>query len=88
MKCDHAVQLCTCCVCGYAVHTTRRLSEVFLQATETGPNTEKNFTSRQTLKNAENTNWSSSNGFDPNLMTMMTLSAGFSATLCRTSSLL
>ena len=39
------------------------------------------------LKNAWNSNCSSSNWFDPNLMTMTKMSAGFSATLCRTSSL-
>ena len=29
MKCDHAVQLCTCCICGCTVHTSRRLSGGF-----------------------------------------------------------
>ena len=24
MKCDHAVQLCTCCICGCTVHTVHR----------------------------------------------------------------
>ena len=47
----------------------------------------KIFTKRQTVKNAWNSHCSSSNGFDPNLMTMTKLSAGFPATLCRTSSL-
>ena len=72
--------------------------EVFLQATETCPNSEKNFTSRQGLKNAENSNCSSSTGFGPTL-TMMTklfagwpailtkLSASSTATVCRTSNL-
>ena len=72
--------------------------EVFLQATETCPNSEKKFTNRQGLKNDENSNCSSSNGFGPTLTTMTKLSAGwpailtklsagFSATLCRTSNL-
>ena len=37
--------------------------EVVLEATETGPNSEKNFTNRQALKNAENSNCSVSTGF-------------------------
>ena len=71
--------------------------EVFLQATETCPNSEK-FTCRQGMKNAENSKCSSYNGFGPTLTTMTKLfaglpatltilSAGFSATLCRTFSL-
>ena len=58
----------------------------------------KKFTNRQGLKNAENSNSSSSNGFGPTLTTMTKLSAGwpailtklsagFPATLCRTSNL-
>ena len=35
----------------------------------------------QTMKNAENSNSSSSNGFGPTLTTMTKLSAGFTATL-------
>ena len=26
MKCDHAVQLCTCCICGCTVHTSKFLT--------------------------------------------------------------
>ena len=29
MKCDHPAQLCTCCVCGCPVHTSRRLAGRF-----------------------------------------------------------
>ena len=47
------------------------------------PNSEK-ITNRQALKNPENSN---GNGFYPNLVTMTKLSAGFTATLKRTSSL-
>ena len=61
--------------------------EVFLHAIETCPNSEKNSTSRQGLNNAENSKRLSSNGFGPNLTTMTKLSAGFSATVCRTSNL-
>ena len=82
MKRD-AVQLCTCCICGCTVHT-RRLAGGFLQATETGPNSEENFTNRQGLKNAENSNCSSSNGFGPTLTTMK-LPAGWPATLTKLS---
>ena len=57
----------------------------FLQATQINPNSEKIFTNRQVLKKAEIPNSSSSNGFDLNAMTMTKLSAGFTATLCRTS---
>ena len=59
--------------------------EVFLQATETCPNSEKKFTSRQGLKNAENSNCSSSSGFGPALTTMTKLSAGWPATLTKLS---
>ena len=69
--------------------------EAFLQATETCPNSEK-LTIRQDLENAENSNCSSSTGFGPKLTTMTKLlaswpasltqvSAGFPATVCRTS---
>ena len=62
--------------------------EVFLQATETRPNSEKNkFTSRQGLENAENSNCSSSTGFGPTLTTMTKLLAGLPAPVCRTSNL-
>ena len=57
--------------------------EVFLQATETCPNSEKKITSRQGLKNAENSNCSSSNGFGPTLTTMTKLFAGWSAILTK-----
>ena len=59
--------------------------EVFPQATETCPKSEKNFTNRQDLKNAENSNCSSSNGFGPTLTTMTKLSAGWPATLTKLS---
>ena len=87
IKCDHAVQLCTCSVCGCT------------EATETCPNSGKqNFPKRQGLKNTKNSKYSSSSGFGPTL-TMMTklfagwpaiptkLSAGFPATVCRTPNL-
>ena len=71
---------------------------IFLQATETCPNSEKTFTSRQGLENVENSKCSSSTGFGPTLTTMTKLlaswpailtkmSAGFTATVCRTSNL-
>ena len=58
----------------------------------------KTFTIRQDLENAENSNRSSSTGFDPTLTTMTKLLAGwpasltqmyagFSATVCRISNL-
>ena len=47
----------------------------------------KIFTNRQNMKNAWNSNCSSSNCLDPNLLTNTKLSAGLSATLYRTSSL-
>ena len=72
--------------------------EVYLQATETCPNSEKKSPVVRGLKNAENSNCSSSIWFGPTL-TMMTklfagwpailtkLSAGSLATVCRTSNL-
>ena len=69
---------------------------VCLQATETGPNSEKNVTNRQGLKNAVNSICLSSTWFGPTLTTMTRLFAGWPAiltklsasltdTLCRTS---
>ena len=59
--------------------------EVFLQATETCPNSEILFTNRQGLKNAENSNCSSSTGFGPTLTTMTKLFAGWPAILTKLS---
>ena len=61
--------------------------EFFLQATEQVLTLRKKFTNRQTMKNAWNSNCSSSNCFDPNLLTRTKLSTSFPATLERTSSL-
>ena len=49
--------------------------EVFLQATETGPNFEKKFTNRQDLK--KNSKCSSSDGFGPTYTTMTKLFEGW-----------
>ena len=93
------MQFCTCCICGCSVHTTVGWLEVFFSRQPKPVLTlRKNFTSRQGLKNAENSNWSPSNGFGPNTTTMTKLfaawptiltklSAFFPATLCRTSNL-
>ena len=98
MRCDHVVQLFTCCICGCAVHKSRRLAGGFAPTNRNLSQLRENFTNRQGLKNAENSICSSSKGFGPTL-TMMTklfaswpatltkLSAGFSATLGRTSNL-
>ena len=72
--------------------------EVFLQVSETCPNSEKKLTNRKGWKNAENSNWSSSNGFGHMLTTLTKLFAcwpailtkmfaSFPATVCRTSNL-
>ena len=66
------------------VHTPVGWLEVMPQATETCPNSEKMFTSRQGLKNAENSNCSSSNGFGPTLTTMTKLFAAFRSDPCPT----
>ena len=81
------MRICTCCLSGCSVHTPVCCLEVFLQVTETGPNSEKKFTNGQIMKNAWNSNCSSSNCFDPNLLTRTKLSASLSATPHRTSSL-
>ena len=47
----------------------------------------RKITNRQGLKNAENSNCSSSTGFGPNLTTMTKLFAGITATLYRTSNM-
>ena len=59
--------------------------EVFLQATETCPNSETKITYRQGLKNAENFNCSSSNGFGTSMTAMSKLSASFPVTLTKLS---
>ena len=72
--------------------------KVFLRATETCPNCEKEITTCQGLKNAENSTCSSYTGFGPALTTMTKLlacwpailtqmSASFFATVCRISNL-
>ena len=46
VKCDHSVQdrICTCCLSGCSVYTSRRLAGGFcLQSTEMGPNSENFF---------------------------------------------
>ena len=98
MKCDHAVQLCTCCIFGCTVHTPRRLAVGFSPGNRYLSLPCEKITNRHSLKNAENSNCSSSNGFGPTLTTitklsagwpatLTKLSAGFPATLCRTSNL-
>ena len=84
----------SCCATLYVLHFVGVLFthpvgclEFVFQATGTGPNSDKNFANRQTLKNAENSNCSSSHESDPSLTTITKLLAGFPATLCRTSSL-
>ena len=43
MNCGHAVQLCTCCICGCTVHIHPSVGWMFLlQLTEICPNSEKN----------------------------------------------
>ena len=90
------MRICTCCLSGCSVHTPIGFWKKFLQATEIGPNStqpklvltlRKIFKNRQTMKSAENSNCSSSNCFDPNLLTRTKLSADLTATLQRTSSL-
>ena len=65
-------------------HTVSSWLEVFLQATETCPYYEKN-TTCQNLKNAENSNCSSSTAFGPTLATMTKLLAGWAASLTHMS---
>ena len=96
MKCDHAVQLSSCCICGCTVHT-RRLAGGFSPGIRNLPHSEK-ITIRQGLESAENSNCSSATGFCPTLTTMTKLlaswpailtqmSAGFPATVCKTSNM-
>ena len=99
MKCDYAVCNSVRAVfMGVLFTPSVGWLEVFLQATETCPNCVKKITTCQDLKNAENSNCSSSTGFGPTLTTVTKLlagwpailtqmSAGFPATVCRTSNL-
>ena len=80
----------TCCATLYVLylwvycsHHPSIVWSFLLQSTETSPNSEKKFTNRQGLKNAENPNCSSSNGFGPTLTKK--LSAGWPATLLLTA---
>ena len=34
MKCDYAVQLCTCCICGYTFHNNRSMSIALRRVSE------------------------------------------------------
>ena len=62
MKCVHAVQLCACCICGsHSPSVGRRFFS--RQAKPVLPL--RKITNRQGLKNAQNSNCSSSNGFGP-----------------------
>ena len=81
----------------YCSHPPVGWLEVFLQTTETCPNSEKNHHSSG-LENAENSNCSTSTRFGPMQATMTKLlagwpailtqmTAGFSATVCGTSNL-
>ena len=67
----------------YCSHSPSVGWRVCLQATHIDSNCEEIFTHRQVLKKGEIPNCSSSNGFDPNAMTMTKLSAGFTATYSR-----
>ena len=81
MKCDHAVQLCTCCICPCIVRLPSVDWRFFSRQPQTCLNSDKKITSRQGLKNAENSNCSSSNGFGPTLTTMTKPSAGWTSIL-------
>ena len=55
---------------GGAVHTRpSSVAKFYLPATETGPKLREEFTNFQTVKNAKNSNFSSSNCYGPNLLT-------------------
>ena len=86
MKCDHAVQLCTCCICGCTVHTPLSVGwSFFSRQPKLVLTLREKITNRQGLKNAENSNCSSSNGIGPTLTTMTKLSAGWPQTLTKLS---
>ena len=98
MKCDHAVQLFTCCICGCTAHLPVGCLEVFLQATATCPNSEKKTPIVRAQRMLRIPIARLPMGLVP-LFTTMTkllagwpasltkLSAGFPATLCGPSSL-
>ena len=82
------MRICTCCLSGCFVHASRRFSVSLSPITEAGRKMRRtNFTNRQTMRNVWNSNCSSFNCFDINLLTRTKLSAGFLATLKRTSNL-
>ena len=86
MKCDHAVQLCACCICGCTVHTLPSVDwRFFSRQPKPVLTLRKKNTNRQGLKNAENSNCSSFNGFGPTLTTMTKLSASWPTTLTKLS---
>ena len=99
MKCDHAVQLCTCCILWVYCSHTPSVGWRFFSRQPKPVLTLGKITSRQSLKNADNSICSTFTGFGPTLTTMTKLfaswpailtklSAGFPATVCRTSNLL
>ena len=84
MKCDHKT-LYVLYLWVYCSHSPSVGWRFFLQATETCPDSEKKITSRQGMKNAENSNCSSSTGFGPTLTTMTKLLASWPASLTQMS---
>ena len=82
------MRICTCCICGSTVQTTPSVVQRFFsRQPKLVPTLRNIFANRQALKNAGNSNCSSSNGFDPYLMTRTKPSAGLNANLFGTSSL-
>ena len=77
--CAHLYMLCEWVFCSHC-------REVHLPATENGPKLREKFTNFQTVKNAKDSNFSSSNCYGPNLMTR-TKATGLPVTVnCGTAS--
>ena len=86
MKCDDDVCQSVRAVFVGVLFTSPSVGQrFFLQATETCPNYEKNFTTCQDLKNAENSNCSSSTGFGRTMTTMTKLLEGSATSLTQMS---
>ena len=84
MQCDHAVRNAVRAVFVGVLFTPPRWLAGGFSPSNLSLLSEK-ITNPQVLKNAENSNCSSSNGFGPTLATITKLSAGWPATLTKLS---
>ena len=80
------MRICTCCMSGCSVHTSPSIVGKFTsRQSKLVLNSKKNLTNCQTVKNAKNSNFSSSKCYGPKLLTR-TKATGLPVTLYGTAS--